>query len=151
MDVGVIGHGRSLQPNAECIRGSCHDAPSALHNANHELCRFETFRDWTASPRCEMLRSPATRRHSQRTTQMAILPNLQQENEALKAALAEMQARLATASAPRAITMKVSDKGAISIYGLGRFPVTLYRGQMERLLAASPEITAFIDRNAALL
>ena len=82
---------------------------------------------------------------------MAILPNLQQENEALKAALAELQARLATASAPRAITMKVSDKGAISIYGLGRFPVTLYRGQMERLLAASPEITAFIDRNAALL
>jgi hypothetical protein len=47
--------------------------------------------------------------------------------------------------------MKVSDKGALSIYGLGRFPVTLYRGQMERLLKAAPEIEAFIKANAALL
>ena len=82
---------------------------------------------------------------------MAILPNLAQENETLRAQIAEMQARLASASAPKSLSMKVSDKGALSIYGLGRFPVTLYRGQMERLLKAAPEITAFIEANAALL
>ena len=52
---------------------------------------------------------------------------------------------------PKAITLKVSEKGAISIYGLGRFPITLYRGQMERLLAHAPTIARFIEANAALL
>ena len=80
---------------------------------------------------------------------MAILPNLTQENEALQRQIAELQAKLANASAPKSLSMKVSDKGALSIYGLGRFPVTLYRGQMERLLKAAPEITAFIEANAA--
>jgi hypothetical protein len=55
------------------------------------------------------------------------------------------------ASSPKALTMKVSEKGALSIYGLGRFPVTLYRGQWERLLAAKPTIEAFIEANASLL
>lgn len=82
---------------------------------------------------------------------MAILPNLAQENEALKARLAEMEAKLSAAQKPKAITMKVSDKGALSVYGLGRWPVTLYRSQWERLLAASPEIAAFISTNAHLL
>jgi hypothetical protein len=53
----------------------------------------------------------------------------------------------------RKITCKVSDKGGLSVYGLGRFPVTLYRSQWERLLA--PETTkaigAFIQANASLL
>ena len=49
------------------------------------------------------------------------------------------------------LTLKVSEKGALSIYGLGRFPITLYRGQMERLIAHAPQITAFIETNAALL
>lgn len=82
---------------------------------------------------------------------MAILPNLAAENEALKAELAAMQAKLAAASAPKALTMKVSEKGALSIYGLGRFPITLYRGQMERLLAHKDVIEAFITTNATLL
>ena len=82
---------------------------------------------------------------------MAVLPNLAAENEALKAIVAEMQAKLAAASAPKALTLKVSEKGAISVYGLGRFPITLYRGQMERLLAHAPTISAFIATNASLL
>ena len=83
---------------------------------------------------------------------MAILPNLAQEAEATIAKLqAEIAALKANVSAPKSLSMKVSDKGALSIYGLGRFPVTLYRGQMERLLKAAPEITAFIEANAALL
>ncbi len=81
---------------------------------------------------------------------MTVLPNLQQENELLKQKLADMQAMLAQASKPKAITLKVSEKGALSIYGLGRFPVTLYRGQMERLIASVPQIKAFIETNSHL-
>ena len=82
---------------------------------------------------------------------MTILPNLAQENEALKQKLADMQALLAAASKPKALTLKVSEKGAISTYGLGRFPITLYRGQMERLLDHAVVIRAFIETNQGLL
>jgi hypothetical protein len=80
-----------------------------------------------------------------------VLPNLAQQLELAKAENAKLQALLASMNKPKALTMKVSEKGAISIYGLGRFPITLYRGQMERLLAAAPTITAFIETNATLL
>ena len=63
----------------------------------------------------------------------------------------QLIALLSAATAPKALTLKVSEKGAISVYGLGRFPITLYRGQMERLLKHAPTITAFIQANAALL
>lgn len=82
---------------------------------------------------------------------MAVLPNLAQENEALKAIIAEMQAKLSQAAQPKAITLKVSEKGALSVYGLGRFPVTLYRGQWERLFAAKAQVEAFMQANTALL
>ena len=49
------------------------------------------------------------------------------------------------------ISIKVSDKGGVSVYGLGRFPVTLYRSQWERLLAMTPDIVDFIETNAHLL
>ena len=65
--------------------------------------------------------------------------------EQLLALVATMQAN------PRKLSMKVSDKGALSVYGLGRFPVTLYRGQIERLLAHAPQIKAFIAANDTLL
>ena len=42
----------------------------------------------------------------------------------------------------------MSKGGAVSVYGLGRFPVTLYRGQWERLLGAKDDILAFINANA---
>ena len=63
----------------------------------------------------------------------------------------QLIALLNAANKPRALSMKVSAKGAISVYGLGRFPVTLYAGQWERLIAASADITAFATANAALL
>ena len=81
---------------------------------------------------------------------MTVLPNLQQENDMLKLKLEQMNALLAAASKPKALTLKVSEKGALSVYGLGRFPITLYRGQMERLLAHAPTITAFIATNSSL-
>jgi hypothetical protein len=68
--------------------------------------------------------------------------------EQLLALVATMQAAPA-----RKISMKVSEKGALSLYGLGRFPVTLYRTQWERLLAPDQvkAILAFITANEKLL
>jgi hypothetical protein len=43
--------------------------------------------------------------------------------------------------------MKVSEKGALSVYGMGRFPVTLYKEQWLRLLAMAEDIKAFIHAN----
>jgi hypothetical protein len=67
------------------------------------------------------------------------LERLRKENEALKK------------STSSGIRMKVSEKGAVSIYGMGRFPVTLYKEQWLRLLAMSAEIRAFIVANEAHL
>jgi hypothetical protein len=47
--------------------------------------------------------------------------------------------------------LKVSAKGAVSVYGLGRFPVTLYKEQWLRLLDMSEDIKAFIQQNEAEL
>jgi hypothetical protein len=47
--------------------------------------------------------------------------------------------------------MKVSEKGAVSLYGMGRFPVTLYKEQWLKLLAASDDIRAFIAANEGRL
>ncbi len=66
----------------------------------------------------------------------AELEKLRAENEALKARSA------------RAVSLKVSEKGGVSVYGLGRFPVTLYREQWEKLLDMSDEIRHFIRDNA---
>jgi hypothetical protein len=71
----------------------------------------------------------------------AELAALKAENEALKA----KDAKRST------ISFKVSEKGAVSVYGLGRFPVTLYAQQMERLLTAAPEIQAFMTANKGKL
>lgn len=74
---------------------------------------------------------------------LAMIAKLQADNAALKAA----------ASAPRKITLKVSEKGGLSMYGLGRFPVTLYRSQWEKLLAPDTvkQVADFIAANASLL
>lgn len=63
----------------------------------------------------------------------------------------QLIALLAKANEPKRLTMKVSPKGGLSIYGLGRFPVTLYRGQWERLATAMPDIKVFMAQNTALL
>ena len=49
------------------------------------------------------------------------------------------------------LTLKVSEKGALSLYGMGQWPVTLYRSQWERLIAAVPDIEAFIATHQAVL
>ena len=51
----------------------------------------------------------------------------------------------------RAVSLKVSEKGGVSVYGLGRFPVTLYKEQWAKLLDMSDEIRTFIKENDAKL
>jgi len=51
----------------------------------------------------------------------------------------------------RGVSMKVSEKGGVSIYGLGRFPVTLYKEQWEKLLDMADDIRAFINENTGKL
>lgn len=75
---------------------------------------------------------------------MSDLSNLSREQ--LEAMVVKFQA-----AAVRKTTLKVTEKGGVALYGLGRFPVTLYRGQWERLLGAKDDILAFIEANASLL
>jgi hypothetical protein len=51
----------------------------------------------------------------------------------------------------RGVSLKVSEKGGVSVYGLGRFPVTLYKEQWTRLLDMSDDIRSFIKENDARL
>ena len=72
----------------------------------------------------------------------AELERLKKENEALKSQ---------TRAKPGQFTIRVSQKGAVSVYGLGRFPVTLYQEQWRRLLDHEGEIREFIDANESQL
>ena len=67
--------------------------------------------------------------------------NLQAELERLRAENAALKSR-ATSE-----IIRVSDKGGVSVYGLGRFPVTLYREQWEKLLGMTDSIRQFIVDN----
>lgn len=70
------------------------------------------------------------------------------EIERLKTANAELNAKVQAGRRQSVISLKVSEKGGISAYGLGRFPVTLYRLQWERLLDKGEDIRAFIKANS---
>ena len=54
-------------------------------------------------------------------------------------------------TASRGMTIKVSEKGAVSVYGLGRFPVTLYKEQWLKLLDLADELRSFIRDNDSQL
>lgn len=71
----------------------------------------------------------------------AMIAQLKAENEALKQAKASKQQ----------VSFKVSEKGAVSAYGLGRWPVTLYKGQWEALLAKAEMLKKFIAENEGKL
>jgi hypothetical protein len=72
---------------------------------------------------------------------------LREELEKLKAENAALKDK----KRPGTLTMKVSEKGALSVYGMGRFPVTLYKEQWLKLLSISTEIAAFIKENDSRL
>jgi hypothetical protein len=71
---------------------------------------------------------------------------LMQELERLRAENAALKARSA-----KGLSLKVSEKGALSVYGLGRFPVTLYKEQWTKLLDMAEDIRTFIQENEARL
>ena len=72
--------------------------------------------------------------------------DMQAELERLRAENARLKQRTT-----RGVSLKVSEKGGVSVYGLGRFPVTLYKEQWAKLLDMADEIRAFIEENAAKL
>jgi hypothetical protein len=76
---------------------------------------------------------------SENTEMNAELERLRTENAMLKKATT------------KGLAMKISEKGALSIYGLGRFPVTLYKEQWVKLLDMADAIKSFIDANDAQL
>lgn len=71
----------------------------------------------------------------------AELERLRAENEALKN----------KKTGGGALSMKVSEKGALSVYGMGRFPVTLYKEQWLKLLSVADELKKFIADNESRL
>lgn len=87
--------------------------------------------------------APAPTNGVDMATVLARLNALEAENAALKAQQ--------TASAKRTISLKISAKGALSVYGIGRFPVTLYAGQWETVFGIAEQMKTFIAQNAGKL
>lgn len=69
----------------------------------------------------------------------AMIDKLKAENQALKTAQA------------KPLTIRRSEKGAVSVYGLGKFPVTLYAEQWPKVLDMAEDIRQFIENNKAVL
>ena len=67
------------------------------------------------------------------------LARLEAENRALKDQIEQRK--------PGQLRLKISEKGGLSVYGLGRFPVTLYKEQWTRLLDHADEIKNFLQQN----
>ena len=72
--------------------------------------------------------------------------DIKAELERLRAENAQLKQR-----GTRAVSLKVSEKGGLSVYGLGRFPVTLYKEQWTKLLDMADEIRAFLRENESKL
>ena len=71
--------------------------------------------------------------------------------EELLARIAELERENAQKKRSGTLSFKVSEKGAVSVYGMGRFPVTLYYEQWNRLFGAAEDIRAFIEENKSRL
>jgi hypothetical protein len=70
--------------------------------------------------------------------------------EELSARIAELEKQAGSRKAGK-LEFKVSEKGAVSVYGLGRFPVTLYYEQWSRLLDSADALRAFLEENKSKL
>ena len=110
------------------------DSSAALVDRHHAVTR-ETCRNKTPKRRDQKGLNMPTKGELQ-----AEVDRLRAENEALK-----------EGKHSASLSMKVSVKGAVSVYGLGRFPVTLYEGQWLKLFAAADEIRRFIEANRSSL
>ena len=77
--------------------------------------------------------------HMTETEMKAELERLQKENESLKSRTS------------KGISLKVSEKGGVSVYGMGRFPITLYKEQWIKLLDMADDLRQFIQENSSKL
>jgi hypothetical protein len=77
-------------------------------------------------------------------------PMSEPTKEDLMARIAELEKKLGTRESGK-LEFKVGDKGGVSVYGLGRFPVTLYYEQWTKLLGATEELRAFLEANKSRL
>jgi hypothetical protein len=90
--------------------------------------------------------------HTSRRFRAAVLL-VSMSDEDLKAELERLKAENERLKSQRgrSVGLKVSEKGGLSVYGLGRFPVTLYKEQWTKLLAMADEIRAFLKEHDAEL
>jgi hypothetical protein len=75
---------------------------------------------------------------------------MEETPEQLKARIAELEKQV-QGRRSRNIEFRVGEKGGVSVYGLGRFPVTLYYEQWIRLLDVAPDLRAFLEENKGRL
>jgi ribosome-interacting GTPase 1 len=71
--------------------------------------------------------------------------------EELKAKLAQLEKEVEVKKRSGDLSFKIGEKGGLSVYGLGRFPVTLYYEQWNRLLGAAEDIKSFLEENKSKL
>jgi hypothetical protein len=71
--------------------------------------------------------------------------------EELLARIAELERQAVHKRAAGSLSFKVSEKGAVSVYGMGRFPVTLYYEQWLKLFSAAEEMRVFLEENKGRL
>jgi len=85
---------------------------------------------------------------AQKTKEVKVrMPLTPEELQAEMEKLREENHKLRVVSGERTITFKISPRYALSVYGLGRFPVTLYKDQWTRLLGQKEAMLKFIERN----
>jgi hypothetical protein len=77
-------------------------------------------------------------------------PMSEPSKEDLMARIAELEKELGSKQSSK-LEFKVGEKGGVSVYGLGRFPVTLYYEQWIKLLDASKDLRAFLEANKSRL
>jgi hypothetical protein len=79
--------------------------------------------------------------------------SIQAEIKALKQKMADLQAKIISKTFADKLTVKIGEKGNLVVYGLGKFPVSLYASQAARLgkLLNSPEFQEFVQENSESL
>jgi hypothetical protein len=100
---------------------------------------------------CRTIQPPPGARQSAPTAMLSC--QFMAEQEDLKEELERLRAENEALKRPAKgqLSIRVSEKGGVSVYGLGRFPVTLYKEQWAKLLASAEQIATFIKENDHLL